>query len=174
MKINVMNIPEEGLSVPFSKEKSWAEQVFAEKKIPGFLLHRVDGSAMLKRIGHTLYLEGNLQAAAEMDCSRCLEVAHVAISAPFKYILTPAAAETAEEKELRAEELDFVYYSDDLIDIDPLLAEQLLLQIPMKILCREDCKGLCPHCGVNMNADDCQCREKRVDVRLAVLNKLKI
>jgi uncharacterized protein len=88
--------------------------------------------------------------------------------------LTPAAAETAEEKELRAEELDFVYYSDDLIDIDPLLAEQLLLQIPMKILCREDCKGLCPHCGVNMNADDCQCREKRVDVRLAVLNKLKI
>ena len=174
VKINVMNIPEEGLNVQFFKDESWAGRVFAEKKIPGFLLDRIDGSATLKRIGHTLYLEGHLLTAAAMDCSRCLEVARVAISAPFKYILAPAPAEHPEEKELSAEDLDFVYYQDDQVDLDPLITEQLLLQIPMKALCREDCKGLCPHCGVNLNVDGCQCHEEKVDGRLAVLKKLKI
>jgi uncharacterized protein len=109
-----------------------------------------------------------------MDCSRCLEAARLPISAPFKYILTPAQAEHPEEQELNAEDLDFIYYQDDLIDLDPLVAEQILLQIPMKVLCREDCKGLCPHCGISLNQHSCQCYAERIDSRLAVLKKLKV
>ena len=174
VKINVMNIPEEGLSVQFLKDEAWAARIFAEKKIPGFSLNRIDVSATLKRIQQTLYLKGNLRTVVEVDCSRCLEGARLPIDALFTYVLTPAQAEQPEEKELSAEDLDFVYYQDDLVDLDPLIVEQIMLQIPMKVLCREDCRGLCPHCGVNLNTDCCQCREERIDSRLAILKKLKV
>jgi uncharacterized protein len=174
MKINVMNIPEEGLNVQFFKDKTWTGQIFAAEENPGFALDRIDVSATLKRIRQTLYLEGNLRTEVEMDCSRCLEAARLPISAPFKYILTPAQAEHPEEQELNAEDLDFIYYQDDLIDLDPLVAEQILLQIPMKVLCREDCRGLCPHCGISLNQHSCQCHAERIDSRLAVLKKLKV
>jgi uncharacterized protein len=169
-----MNIPEEGLSVQFFKDKTWTGQIFAADENPGFALDRIDVSATLKRIRQTLYLEGNLRTEVEMDCSRCLEAARLPISAPFKYILTPAQTEPPEEQELNAEDLDFIYYQDDLIDLDPLVAEQILLQIPMKILCREDCKGLCPHCGISLNQHSCQCHAERIDSRLTVLKKLKV
>lgn len=169
-----MNIPEEGLSVQFFKDKTWTGQIFAGEDNPGFALDRIDVSATLKRIRQTLYLEGNLHTEVEMDCSRCLEAARLPISAPFKYILTPAQTEHPEEQELNAEDLDFVYYQDDLIDLDPLVTEQILLQIPMKVLCREDCRGLCPHCGINLNQHSCQCHAERIDSRLAVLKKLKV
>ncbi len=170
----MMNIPEEGLNVQFFKDKTWAGQIFAEKENPGFSLDGIDVSATLKRIRQTLYLEGRLLTEVEMDCSRCLDAARLPISAPFKYILTPVQAERPEEQELSAEDLDFVYYQDDLIDLDPLITEQILLHIPMKVLCREDCRGLCPRCGINLNTNCCQCHEDRIDSRLTVLKKLKV
>lgn len=176
MKINVTNIPEEGLKVQFSKDENWSRQIFAEKENLGLPLGSVDVSVTLKRIRETLYLEGDIRTEAETHCSRCLEAARLHISAAFKYILTPAQVEhqEEEEKELGAEDLDFVYYQDDLIDLDPLIIEQVMLQIPMKVLCREDCRGLCPHCGINLNKDHCQCHDERIDSRLAILKKMKV
>lgn len=170
----MLNIPEEGLNVQFFKDKDWTGKVFGKEENPDFAVDRIDGSATLKRIRQTLYLEGSLRTEVEMACSRCLEVTRLPISAPFKYILTPAQTEHPEEQELNAEDMDFVSYSDNLIDLDPLITEQILLQIPMKVLCREDCKGLCPHCGINLNTDRCQCHTERIDHRLAVLKKLKV
>lgn len=174
MKINVMNIPEEGLKVQLSKDENWSRQIFAEKENPGLPLGSVDGSVTVKRIQETLYLEGDIRTKAETECSRCLEAACLPISGSFKYVLSPAQAEHAEEQELSADDLDIVYYRDDLIDLDPLIIEQVLLQIPMKVLCREDCRGLCPHCGINLNQHGCRCHDEHMDSRLAILKKLKI
>jgi uncharacterized protein len=174
LKINVTNIPEEGLNVQFSKDENWSRGIFSEKEKLSYSLRRVEVSALLKRIRETLYLEGEIQTVVEMGCSRCLESARLPINAIFKYVLTPAETEQQEEKELCAEEMDFVYYQDDLIDLDPLVAEQIILQIPMRVLCQEDCKGLCPHCGINRNTGSCQCHEGQIDSRLAVLKKLKV
>lgn len=174
MKINVTNIPEEGLNVPFSKDENWSRQIFAEKENLWLPLGSVEGSVTLKRIRETLYLEGDIRTEAETDCSRCLEAARLPISAAFKYILTPAPLEHQEEQELGAEDLDFVSYQDDLVDLDPLIIEQILLQIPMKVLCQEDCRGLCPHCGINLNKSNCQCHDERIDSRLAILKKMKV
>ncbi|MFH1079129.1 MAG: DUF177 domain-containing protein [Pseudomonadota bacterium] len=173
MKINVMNIPEEGLKVQFSKDENWSRQIFKEKEKMGLTLGRIDGSVFLKRIRQTLYLEGDLRTQAETVCSRCLDAACLPINASFKYVLSPAQTEHTEERELSPEDLDFVYYQDDLIDLDPLIIEQVLLQIPMKVLCREDCKGLCPHCGIDLNQNHCQCHDEHIDSRLAILKKLK-
>ena len=170
-----MNIPEEGLNVQFSKDEGWFREIFSEKEKLSYSLNGVEVSAGLKRVRETLYLEGDIRTVVEMDCSRCLESAHLPITASFKYVLTPdRTAEHQEEKELCADEMDFVYYQDDLIDLDPLVAEQIILQIPMKVLCQEDCKGLCPHCGINRNTGSCQCHEEQIDSRLAILKKLKV
>jgi uncharacterized protein len=174
VKINVMNIPEEGLNIQFSKDESWFREIFSEQEKLGCSLNKVEVSAILKRVRETLYLEGDIQTVMEMDCSRCLESARFPIMASFKYVLTPVQKENQEEKELCAEEMDFVYYQDDLIDLDPLVAEQIILQLPMKVLCQEDCKGLCPRCGINRNRDSCQCHKEQIDSRLAVLKKLKV
>jgi uncharacterized protein len=174
LKINVANIPEEGLNVQFSKNENWSRQIFTEKENPGLTLGSVDGSVTLKRIRQTLYLEGDLRTKAETVCSLCLESARLPISASFKYVLSPAQEEHPEEQELSPEDLDFVYYQDDLIDLDPLIIEQIMLQVPMKVLCREDCRGLCPHCGTNLNQSGCHCHNERIDIRLAILKKLKV
>jgi uncharacterized protein len=173
LKINVANIPEEGLNTAFSKDENWLGQIFPEAERLSFRLGRVDVTISLKRLRQTLYLEGELRSTAEMDCSRCLEMAPLPIRATFKYVLTPAPAQYQEETELTKEDLDFVHYQDDLIDLDPLITEQIMLQIPMKVLCREDCKGLCPHCGTNLNQNRCQCHTERVDSRFEILKQFK-
>ena len=75
---------------------------------------------------------------------------------------------------LQAEELEISYYQGDFIDLTPIICEQIILQIPIKPLCSEECKGLCPHCGINMNVASCSCHLEFVDPRLAVLKNIKI
>lgn len=108
------------------------------------------------------------------ECSRCLEPATFSAGGAFAYTLVPEKTETAEDLELSAQELETSYYRGDFIDLAPIICEQIILLAPMKILCTEDCKGLCPHCGVNLNTGSCTCRSKKVDDRLAVLKKFKV
>jgi uncharacterized protein len=92
--------------------------------------------------------------------------------------LTPAPDEIEEpEVELSPEIVDEVnlgYYREDEIDLDPIVLEQIVLQIPIKPLCREACKGLCPQCGADLNVESCECRVDSGDLRFAVLKNFKI
>jgi uncharacterized protein len=177
LKINVANIPEEGLKIQFSREGDWIEEVFPGREKDLFPAARpagrIDVSATLRRNRETVFFEGQIDTIIEMDCSRCLEIARLPVHARFGYTLVPDRESQGEDVELSAEDLDFVYYRDDLIDTESLIYEQIALQVPIKALCREDCRGLCPHCGINLNQSDCRCREDHVDSRLAVLKKLK-
>jgi uncharacterized protein len=77
-----------------------------------------------------------------------------------------------EKHEVREDELDMGFYRDDELDIQDLVAEQILLNVPMKPLCSESCRGICPKCGTDMNVNPCRCEQKKTDPRLAVLKKL--
>ena len=66
------------------------------------------------------------------------------------------------------------YYAGEIIDLVPLITEQIILQVPMKALCGETCRGLCPRCGVNLNLASCNCRNEDIDPRLAVLKNVKV
>jgi uncharacterized protein len=88
--------------------------------------------------------------------------------------LLPEAVIGKEEIELRMEDLDVDYYTGEVIDLTPIIFEQIMLQIPMKALCNELCKGLCPHCGINLNKANCDCREDIIDERLAVLKNFRV
>jgi uncharacterized protein len=119
-------------------------------------------------------LVGAVDARLELGCSRCLEPFALEVHAPFDLRYLPASAMSSDpEREVPDEDLDLSYYRDDHIDLNELLREQFYLALPMKPLCREDCRGLCSHCGANLNAAACTCASTWEDPRLAALKGLR-
>jgi uncharacterized protein len=119
-------------------------------------------------------LVGTARTELELACGRCLEPFRMPLDSTFdvRYLPDTQSAGT-EEREVAEEDLDTSFYRDDRIDLNEVLREQFYLALPMKPLCTEDCEGLCPQCGTNLNTGSCSCKPERVDPRLAVLKKLK-
>jgi DUF177 domain-containing protein len=126
------------------------------------------------RAGMELFFEGRLSAPMVAACARCAEEFSAPNARPFRFVLAPRAAGDDADGRVRAEDLEFSLYDGDQIDLAPLLAEQLILALPSRALCREDCRGLCPSCGVNLNLHQCACEQPARDPRLAVLRTLKL
>jgi uncharacterized protein len=109
----------------------------------------------------------------EQSCSRCLEPFQQPIDSAFDIRYLPQAENAgAEEREVGSEDLSDAFYRDEQIDLRQLMEEQFYLALPMKPLCREDCKGLCPNCGTNWNETKCNCEVRWEDPRLAGLKAL--
>jgi len=119
-------------------------------------------------------VEGRIAADFEMDCTRCLSVARTGLNFPFKVTFVTEENYTQDaEAELRADDLDVAIFSGDKIDLAELGREQILLNLPVRFLCEENCKGLCPKCGVNKNTVNCDCEEKEIDPRWLGLRDLR-
>ncbi len=174
LKINVVTIPEEGLSVVFSGDNKWFQESFPQSDEIGFTLQKVDVTFNITKASSTVFIKGSLLATLCIACSRCLEDVILSVGGDFAYTMVPMTPETREEVELEAEELEISYYQGDFIDLAPIIYEQIILQIPIKPLCSEDCKGLCPRCGTNLNAASCDCSLEVTNGRLAALKNFKI
>ncbi len=174
MKINVSKIPEGGMNLRFEKDGAWFRGHLPEAELFVFTLERIDVACNVRRIKETVFVEGGLSTSAEAPCCRCLETARLPLRASFKYTFSPAPSEPQEEVELSADDLELAYYEEDTIDLDRVIYEQIMLQMPIKPLCTETCKGLCPHCGINLNSASCQCEAETFDERLAALKKFKV
>jgi uncharacterized protein len=119
-------------------------------------------------------LAGRVQATLETSCSRCLETYRWPIDTTFDLRYQPHAANSGEgERQIEEDDLTTAFYENDQIDLGQLLREQFYLALPMKPLCRDDCRGLCPACGANLNHGQCACKTEWEDPRLAVLKTLK-
>jgi uncharacterized protein len=108
----------------------------------------------------------------ELACSRCLEPFELPVDAEFDVRYLPQSENTGEEREVEEDDLTVAFYRDEVIDLGQLLEEQFYLALPMKPLCRDDCQGLCPSCGVNLNVETCGCQVRWEDPRLAGLKAL--
>ena len=118
-------------------------------------------------------LVGHAQTVLELACSRCLEPFRMPFDGSFDSRYLPASELANEdEREVAEDDLDTSYYRDDQIDLNELIREQFYLALPMKPLCREDCKGLCASCGANLNDETCGCQVRWEDPRLAGLKAL--
>ncbi len=123
--------------------------------------------------GHSFRVHGSLTTTLELECGRCLEPFVLPVASAFDLRYLPAEANQGEgEHEIADEDLDAVYYRDGSLDVIDLLREQFQLVLPMKPLCTEECKGLCPECGTNLNRTQCGCTPKWEDPRLAALKGL--
>lgn len=118
-------------------------------------------------------LVGTMSTVVELTCSRCLEPFALPVDATFDVRYLPQAENVrGETEEVEDEDLSEAFYRDDAIDLRQLMEEQFYLALPMKPLCRPDCKGLCPQCGTNLNTATCDCEVRWEDPRLAGLKAL--
>ncbi len=126
------------------------------------------------RFGDTVSIRGTLSAQARISCCRCLKPFDLPIETEFTATAiprkeTPSGTEEKEEIELTPEEMDVIHYSGDHIELGEEVAQQIIMDIPIKPLCRETCKGLCSRCGTDLNISTCQCDQKRKDSPFAAL-----
>ena len=127
------------------------------------LLGPVQMEGTMSNVGDVLLLRAELEASVERVCGRCLKVFSTATKAEVLEKYYPRASANLEE--------DAFVYDSDVIDITEPLRESLLLAEPMQALCKEDCRGLCPVCGADLNDGDCGCDRFTVDPRLAALKQ---
>ena len=111
------------------------------------------------RTGVDVRVRGSLVAQLTAPCDRCLEPVMLPVDRDFDLFYTRSDVVTADagEKELQLKDLDFAFLQGEEIDLDELVREQLALTVPVRVLCREDCLGLCPECGIDRNRESCSC-----------------
>jgi uncharacterized protein len=174
VKIIINNIPDEGLKISLHKDRDWFRNLLPEKEKDDFSIQGIDVFCEAKRILETVFIDGSLEATVTANCCRCLETTHLPVKTNFRYTFVPEKKGSKQEDELSTEDLEYGYYQDDVIDLDNLIFEQVMLQVPIKVLCTDACKGLCAHCGMNLNTASCGCHAEFIDERLAVLKKLRV
>lgn len=163
MKIIIEDIPDEGLVVDLSEKVS-----LGDTGEPAQVQARLDVS----KTGQEVIIAGSLRAGLQLQCSRCLRDFQSDLEIPISVVYHPLAeSAAADRRELKGDEMDMDYYREE-IDVEELFREQILLNTQMKPLCSEQCRGLCPHCGTDLNVSDCSCSTKQADPRLEVLRKL--
>jgi uncharacterized protein len=119
-------------------------------------------------------LRGKLSAGIELQCARCLEPVQQDVAREFELLYRPLGADAGrDELSVTAAEAEIGYYQGDGILLEDVLREQVLLALPLKVTCREDCKGLCPHCGKNLNEEQCSCNVPMEDPRWAALKEIR-
>lgn len=145
-------------------------------------LAKAEGRAMLVE-EHTggretlddIRVVGQLSTNLEIACARCLEPVPYGVERQFDLLYRPAGSDIGEDGEVEMQDKDAAisYYEGEGVELAELVREQILLDVPLKTVCSEDCKGLCPHCGKNLNTGECQCETEAADPRWEALKGLK-
>lgn len=118
-------------------------------------------------------LDGRLVYSGKLECSRCLVPYPFSTDERFSLVLYPHEKGVSPERELGRDELDVCFYDEPDVPVAPIVEERIQMAVPMKPLCREDCRGLCPTCGADRNRGDCACHPETADPRWEALSKLK-
>ena len=119
-------------------------------------------------------LNGELSTSLEIACARCLGPVAQNVKRQFDLLYRPLGADAGrEEAPVSGTESEISYYEGEGLLLEDVLHEQVLLAVPLKAICRQDCKGLCAHCGANLNIAKCSCAEPPEDPRWSALKDLR-
>jgi uncharacterized protein len=167
--IKIKDIPPEGrvLDLPF--DRPWSEEALAGVEAS---LREGGAKVRVERMGEDVLVQGTLRGTVLVPCGRCLAPATIDLGAEVRMIYTPE--EEADDKaDVEGEDVDYATYAGNEIDLGAFFREQILLAIPMTPRCKEDCRGLCPQCGVDLNQESCSCA-RPTDPRWESLKGLKM
>lgn len=130
-------------------------------------------SGKVRLAGNEVFVNGHVETRAQVECDRCLQPVEMPVNADFalEYI-TGSEYESSAVAELTEEEMSVAVFDGKALDVDEIVKEQIVLAVPTRMLCREDCKGICPECGTDRNTGDCNCATNDTDPRWAALKKL--
>ena len=127
-----------------------------------------------KEIVADIRLKGQWVGSFEVPCARCVEPVGNSLKGEFDLLFRPVGADAGpQERSITAPETEIGYYQKDSLLLEDVLREQVLLSLPVRTLCKPDCKGLCPRCGQNRNSQACSCEEGPGDPRWEALAELR-
>jgi uncharacterized protein len=118
-----------------------------------------DGRLVLtaERVGPDILVKGTCSAALEAECSGCLKALELGSDVPFTVLFTARGSGSQADGEADGGGEEQVFFSGPIIELDEVIRDSLVLSLPMAPRCSEECKGLCPSCGADLNAGDCGC-----------------
>lgn len=172
LRVELRSLEQEDLVL---EESGWAQALGIDLE-PSLCHLPLEIYCELSKSGDLVSAKGWVKGSMLLTCDRCLRE----FESPYKsffeiHYRSQAAEEETEPDEVFPEgEFEVVYFEGDLIDVADQIRQTVLLSVPMRALCREDCKGLCGGCGKDLNAGTCQCSEPPSDPRWDALKKFKL
>ena len=168
MLINLSELfPVEGKSKTYDLELEMT-QFHAPDGVYGIVEKHPVNLVITNQGDKVLTVKGEADVCLEMPCSRCLEPVKV----PF-HLEIDQKVDMKQTDEDRAADLDEQFYINGYnLDVDQLVGNELTLNLPMKVLCSEDCKGICNRCGTNLNHETCDCDNRPLDPRMSVIQDI--
>lgn len=161
----------EGGRGEFAHSYTEGELVLGEERLR--LMRPPTITGQILREDRRVHVKGRVDARVQVECDRCLTLIELPVDSRFKLeYVTQEDYQAQQIVELTEDDLDLTVFDGEVIDIDALVTEEVLLAVPDHILCRDDCKGICPRCGADRNSVDCGCETVEVDPRWAGLKEL--
>jgi uncharacterized protein len=161
MIINVNRIAEQGLALNDTIDLDSARLLEDES----FFVEGLNYQIFFKRENQRIQAQGKIKTAISLVCVRCLEQFELKINSRFDIILFPKELVDVRSTSLDEEELEYIFFENDQIDLEKILIEQVNLFIPFKPVCSPDCKGICPDCGANLNRSACPCEQSKNEIK---------
>ena len=165
------------------KDLAVRKQVIRKSYAPGSIdyqttevkqIEPLEVTAAAELIEGQIRITGEIETKVEMVCARCLEPVVDEVHRSFDLFYSPLPhGERPEEAQLKEGDAEIGFFQGEGLFLADVLREQVLLALPMKVICRSDCRGLCPNCGANLNHEECRCETHSTDPRLAPLARLK-
>ena len=169
-------IPDEGLNLQWTEERTSLlaylknlSQIDFDFESP--LLSEVK----IWKANQSVLMKGKVETNLRLQCVRCLREFSYPLSSTFELTLHPIKeAALGEETELETDEMESSFFEGGEVHLSEIACEQIFLEIPYQPLCQEDCKGLCPVCGKDLNLSACECTKEEFGTGFSALKKLKI
>lgn len=176
MYVRVTEIPREGLDVVRRRGTAWIPRLLeGMDPYPLRTCRILSATLFLAMDGRELEVSGSFLAEGESDCDRCSETVTVRMEKEFRSVLVPRdrGPAASADVELFPDDLDVAFYDGAGIEVNDIFWEQVVLALPAKVLCREECRGVCPRCGTDRNRGTCDCAPGSGGGAFDVLKTLK-
>ena len=155
MRFRIDTIPEEGKHVEATISPT---QITVD--VPGYTIDSpLVFSGRLTRSAQNVYVRGNLSGAVSAQCGRCLETFEMPLDLDMDIAFSPQREQLDQEVEIFEHDANLAHYEADSIDLLPEIRDLFLVNLPIRPVCRSDCKGLCSQCGADLNVNPCKCEQ---------------
>jgi len=174
MIIDLRTITHETQRFDFSLDSDWWK-IADQRDQPRDLDTPITAHVEIYKTGERYILSGEISGGFKIICDRCLEPYHKDIASDFQIALTPPISIFGKvEVELSEKDMQVGFIGEEEVDLREIVREQIYLSFPIKSLCNENCLGLCPHCGANLNIKPCGCSKDKGHPEFLKLKRVKV
>lgn len=176
LTVRLDDIPEEGLDLKWTDERSsLLAYLESFSRIDFDFETSLQSEVRIQKVGDSILITGKVQTKLRFQCVRCLKEFSYPLSSAFELTLHPLKeVPLTEEAELAEKEMEASFFVEGEIHLSEIACEQVFLEIPYQPLCDEECKGLCPVCGKDLNLFSCDCEKEGFGSSFSALQKLKL